>query len=271
MFLNLSDVNLYYEIEGNGPFLFIAQSGEGDARRTSQLVDNLKRQFTVVTYDRRGLSRTEFKKNHEESTLNNHSNDLYELISSLSSTPVDVLGCSIGATIALNTSYRYKNIIKRIVAHEPILPSILSEKDRKLHISELEEIREIYLHGAWMDGIKKMAAVLGINPHSQTKEADALIEPMTLERKPNFDFFIKYDFQSIIDFDFSLSKIKAVEEHTCIIPAVGKETNQSVFDYKCSQIIANALNKDLTYFPGGHNGNTTHPNGYAEMLQKLLK
>jgi len=269
MYLNLSEVNLYYEITGSGPFLFIIQSGEGDARRTSQLVSYLREQFTVVTYDRRGLSRSKLK-NDSTVSIDHHSNDLYQLISSLANTSVDILGCSIGATIALNTSYKYENVIKKIVAHEPILPSILSEKDRKLHIAELEEIREIYLHGEWMGGIKKMAGVLGINPHSQAKEADALIEPMTIERKPNFDFFIKYDFQRIIDFDFSLSKIKAVEEHTCIIPAVGKETNQSVFDYKCSQIIANTLDKDLMYFPGGHNGNTTHPNGYAEMIQKLL-
>ena len=269
MYLNLSEVNLYYEITGSGPFLFIIQSGEGDARRTSQLVSYLREQFTVVTYDRRGLSRSKLK-NDSTVSINNHSNDLYQLISSLTNTSVDILGCSIGATIALNTSYKYENVIKKIVAHEPILPSILPEKERQLNISELEEIREIYLHGKWMDGIKKMAAVLGINPHAQTKEADALIEPMTIERKPNFDFFIKNDFQSIIDFNFSSNEILAIEKHTDIFPAVGIETHQSVFDYKCSQIIANELNKELICFPGGHNGNTTHPKGYAEMLQKLL-
>lgn len=269
MYLNLSEVNLYYEMTGSGPFLFIIQSGEGDARRTSQLVRYLREQFTVVTYDRRGLSRSKLKKDSTVS-INNHSNDLYQLISSLTNTSVDILGCSIGATIALNTSYKYENIIKKIVAHEPILPSILPEKERQLHIAELEEIREIYLHGGWIDGIKKMAAVLGINPHAQTKEADARIEPMTIERKPNFDFFIKNDFQSILDFNFSANQILAIEKHTDIIPAVGIETHQSVFDYKCAQTIGQLLKKDIACFPGGHNGNTTHPKGYAEMLQKLL-
>ncbi|MEV4175383.1 hypothetical protein [Nonomuraea sp. NPDC049709] len=45
-------------MRGNGPTLLISQSGEGDAGRSVDLVDQLADAYTVITYDRRGLSRS---------------------------------------------------------------------------------------------------------------------------------------------------------------------------------------------------------------------
>src|SRR5690606_5943055 len=101
MILKLSQVDLYYEIDGKGPYLFIAQSGEGNASRTWQLINNLKEHFTVVTYDRRGLSRSIIHNRHAKVTMDTHATDLHDLITFLTEFPVAVLGCSIGAVIAL--------------------------------------------------------------------------------------------------------------------------------------------------------------------------
>ncbi|WP_374704577.1 alpha/beta fold hydrolase [Streptomyces sp. NL15-2K] len=49
---------LHYQVCGSGPLLLISQSREGDADRTTDLVTHLTDTFTVVTYDRRGLSRS---------------------------------------------------------------------------------------------------------------------------------------------------------------------------------------------------------------------
>ncbi|RAJ44258.1 hypothetical protein K353_01727 [Kitasatospora sp. SolWspMP-SS2h] len=43
---------------GSGPLLLIARSGEGDADRTADLVPHLADTCTVLTYDRRGPSRS---------------------------------------------------------------------------------------------------------------------------------------------------------------------------------------------------------------------
>lgn len=42
---------IHYLVRGRGPVLLIAQSGEGDAERGTDLVDQLAGDFTVVTYD----------------------------------------------------------------------------------------------------------------------------------------------------------------------------------------------------------------------------
>lgn len=268
MILELSTADIYYEIKGNGPYLFIVQSGEGDANRTSQLVEELKDGFTVVTYDRRGLSRSITKEN-KHIPLSTHADDLAKLISSISNMPVDILGCSIGAAIGLNLAQTTKSI-KTLIAHEPVIPSLLSEYQQNEHIRELKEVRNIYINKGWMDGIKYMAKVLGINLNTQTKEPDVIMRPITIGRKSNFDFFIKNDLEGILNFTFSAINLNKIEKYTSIIPAVGKETNPNVFDYKCAKMIAKMLDKPIIQFPGGHNGNCTHPKGYAAMLKSLL-
>src|SRR5690606_9105556 len=270
MILELLTASIYYEIRGSGPYLFIVQSGEGDANRTAQLVDALQHNFAIVTYDRRGLSRS-VGKEQDTCTLSTHSDDLAGLISSISSSPVHVLGCSIGAAIALRTAHVQPGLIDTLITHEPVMPSLLPIGSRDAHITELKDIQDIYTREGWLAGIKYMAKVLGINPKTQAKESDAFIEPMTLDRKDNFDFFIQNDLESIIRSAFSIADLIEVAQHTNILPAVGKETSPDLFDYKCADIISKTLNKELVVFPGGHNGNCTHPKGYAGVLGRMLK
>src|SRR5690606_17534337 len=194
MILELLTASIYYEIRGNGPYLFIVQSGEGNANRTAQLVDELEHNFTIVTYDRRGLSRS-MEKEKNTCTLSTHSDDLAELISSISSSTVNVLGCSIGAAIALRTAHVHTTLIDTLIAHEPVMPSLLPISNRDAHITELKDIQDIYTKDGWLAGIKYMAKVLGIDPKTQAKEPNAFIEPMTIDRKNNFDFFIENDLE----------------------------------------------------------------------------
>jgi hypothetical protein len=49
---------LCYKVRGTGPVLLIIQRGAGDADGSARLADGLVDAYTVVTYDRRGLSRS---------------------------------------------------------------------------------------------------------------------------------------------------------------------------------------------------------------------
>lgn len=51
-------LSLYCASAGDGPVILIIQGGPNEAGATTQLVEHLAVQFTVVTYDRRGLSRS---------------------------------------------------------------------------------------------------------------------------------------------------------------------------------------------------------------------
>jgi pimeloyl-ACP methyl ester carboxylesterase len=52
--------------------------------------------------------------------------------------------------------------------------------------------------------------------------------------------------------------------------AAGQNSPHTVFPYRCAQELAALLGTEITEFPGGHNGNTTHPRAYAARLRDVL-
>jgi hypothetical protein len=47
-------------------------------------------------------------------------------------------------------------------------------------------------------------------------------------------------------------------------------TPRTVFDQQCAAALAELIGTELVQFPGGHNGNTTHPRAYAKALLLAL-
>lgn len=89
---------------------------------------------------------------------------------------------------------------------------------------------------------------------------------MTPRRQANFDFFLRHDFPAVIeDGELELPGCR-----TPIIPAYGRATPRTVFDHRCAIELGRLVGREPVAFPGGHNGNTSHPRAYAACLRALL-
>jgi pimeloyl-ACP methyl ester carboxylesterase len=95
--LHVAGATLFYRVRGSGPTLLILPGGDGDADTTKTLCDELVDHYTVVTYDRRGLSRSTIDGPVESLTLGTHRDDAHCLLAALTNEPASVLGSSIGA------------------------------------------------------------------------------------------------------------------------------------------------------------------------------
>ncbi|GAB3894239.1 hypothetical protein GCM10027612_45110 [Microbispora bryophytorum subsp. camponoti] len=84
----------------------------------------------------------------------------------------------------------------------------------------------------------------------------------------NFGFFLEHDFTAIIGDTLDVAAL--TDTRTRIVPAAGRTTPRTVFDNKCAFALADMLGTDTHQFPGGHNGNTTHPRAYAAALRAIL-
>jgi pimeloyl-ACP methyl ester carboxylesterase len=259
--------NLYHEVLGSGPVLLIAQSGEGDAGRTADLVKQLIGEYTVITYDRRGLSRSPVD---TAPTMADHADDVHRLLTEVTDEPVAMLGCSIGAVIGLHLAARHPGQVHTLIAHEPVAPWLLPTDERGHHERELLDIQVIYRTHGLAAAAKEIGRVLGIDPSNQDTEPDVRPQPMTPQRVDNFDFFIRNDFTAIVNDDLEPADIAALTD-TRIVPVVGTTTPRRIFDRRCAQELATLLGADLVEFPGGHNGNTTHPRAYAARLRQVLR
>jgi pimeloyl-ACP methyl ester carboxylesterase len=260
---------LYYEVRGRGPLLLISQSGEGDAGRSTDLVAHLVDAHTVVTYDRRGLSRSALSESATQSvTLAQHADDAHRLLAHLTDEPASLLGCSLGASIGLHLALRHPEQVGVLVAHEPVTPRLLRAEERSHHEAELREIQEMHRREGLTPTLKAVAKVLGIDLANPNAEADLTPQPMSPQRVRNFDFFIEHDFAAILNDDIDVVRLDNVA--TTIVPAAGRSTPHTVFDRRCAVALADLLGTALHEFPGGHNGNTTHPRAYAAQLRHVL-
>ncbi|MFG2005062.1 alpha/beta fold hydrolase [Spirillospora sp. NPDC048911] len=264
--LRVPGATLYYEVRGTGPMLLISQSGEGDAQRSVDLVDQLIGDYTVVTYDRRGLSRSA---SGQGVTMAEHAEDVHHLLAVLTDEPVLMLGCSLGAVIGMHLAIRHPEQVSTLVAHEPVAPLLLPAAERARHQQELADIQQLYRRDGLAPALKAVAEVLGIDPANPDAEQGLTPQPINPQRIANFAFFIEHDFTAVINDDLPTNAL--TETTTRILPAAGRTTPRTVFDYRCAQELADLVGTQITEFPGGHNGNTSHPRAYASRLRETLR
>ncbi|MFF0475022.1 alpha/beta fold hydrolase [Streptomyces sp. NPDC004284] len=260
---------LHYQVRGTGPTLLISQSGEGDADRSTDLVDRLADSYRVITYDRRGLSRSRLDAPERGATLVEHADDVQRLLAALADAPALVLGCSLGAVIGLHAAVRHPGLIHTLVAHEPVAPRLLPDQERARHERELIALQDLYGRGGLGAVLPEIARTLGIDPTGADAEPNLTPQPMNARRIANFDHFIRHDFTAVVH--DTLDTAALTDTGTRIVPAAGRTTPRAVFDHACATSLAELVGHELVEFPGGHNGNTSHPEAYAARLRQVLE
>ncbi|MEU6247876.1 alpha/beta hydrolase [Glycomyces sp. NPDC047010] len=265
--LPVDGATIYFEHRGPGPLLLIAQSGEGDAGRSVDLVDALADDFTCLTYDRRGLSRSAIN-DPARVTIADHAEDAHRLLAHIADGPAFMLGCSFGAVIGLHLIANHPEQVHTLIAHEPVAPWLLpSAEDAAAHRRELTELQQLYAAEGLAAALPAIAASLGIDPAGPA-EPDLTPQPMDEQRRSNFAHFITSEFTAINTDPGSRDHLKTAA--TRIVPAAGTTTPRTAFDYRAAVHLAELLDRPLAAFPGGHNGNLTHPRAWADQLKNEL-
>ncbi|WP_327673728.1 alpha/beta fold hydrolase [Kitasatospora sp. NBC_00458] len=262
---------LHYQVKGSGPVLLLAQSGEGDADRTVDLVPHLTDAFTVVTYDRRGLSRSTLDDPTDPVTMADHADDVARLLAEVAHGPASMAGFSMGAAIGLQVVARHPGVLSTLIAHEPVMPNLLPPADRAEHKAELAAIQAAFAAGGTAAAFPAIARHLGIDPAHDRTEEGLTPQPMTPRRVANFGFFIGTEFTAVTSDRLDPAHLAPAAAHsgTRIVPAVGRTTRPTVHTYRCALALAELLGTAPVAFPGGHNGNTAFPRATALSLKAL--
>ncbi|MFI9802965.1 alpha/beta fold hydrolase [Streptomyces sp. NPDC052301] len=266
--LDVPGAVLHYRVRGTGPLLLISESGEGDADRSTDLVTRLVDSYTVLTYDRRGLSRSRLDVPDRGATLTEHADDVHHLLATLTDVPALMLGCSLGAVIGLHAAVRHPGLIATLIAHEPVAPRLLPDHERTRHEQELAHLQDLYHREGLAAALPEIARTLGIDPTHKDAEPGLTPQPINALRAANFDHFIRHDFTAVIRDTLDVNALN--NTGTRIVPAAGSTTPRAVFDRQCATALAELLGEELREFPGGHNGNTSHPRAYASRLRTVL-
>lgn len=123
----LSD--LHHEVRGSGsPVLFIS-GASGDAGHFASTAERLADEYTTVTYDRRGCSRSARLGDGQAMSIAAQADDAAALIEELRIADAIVFGTSGGALIALELLTRHPELVRGAIVHEPALIALADEAE----------------------------------------------------------------------------------------------------------------------------------------------
>ncbi|MEU1727619.1 alpha/beta fold hydrolase [Actinomadura sp. ATCC 39365] len=263
--LTVPGARLHYELRGTGPLLLLVAGGDGDSRASAALADGLADRYTVLTYDRRGLSASTVDDPARPTTLATHADDVHRLLAALTTEPAHVYGSSIGALIALEHLSRHPGQVRLLVAHEPPAVQLLPEAERAAADAAQGEVEETFATEGAFAALAKFVVMAGIDPAD--RERDAVLPRPGRQRQANLEFFLTHDAPAVRRHRLDLAALRSVADR--VVPAVGVSTGP-IMPYRCGVLLAEALGVPYAEFPGGHNGGVFRPKAFAARLGEVL-
>jgi pimeloyl-ACP methyl ester carboxylesterase len=122
--VSIGELQLHYQRRGSGPPLLLIMGATGDGDHFAALAELLADDFTVVSYDRRGNSRSPRPVGWSSTSAEEQADDAAALLGALGLAPAAVFGTSIGATIALCLAMRHPDAVRGVALHEPAMLSL---------------------------------------------------------------------------------------------------------------------------------------------------
>lgn len=250
---------LHTEVTGSGPTLLLIPGGPLDGTVFAGLAARLADEFTVVTYDPRGLSRSATE-DRDQITVDGQAADALAILDAVGGGPADVFGHSGGALTTLRLIERHPDRVRTAVLMEPPLVRLLPDA---AHImAEDRKVAEAYAQGGAWAAIGVFMAQAGLDGdaggEAPSQEALAALEA-------NFDVFFGRMYRSIGEYEPDFAALRATRIEVGVgTTTVGDQANRAAVAF------AERLGQQVVEFPGDHNGFEADPEGSAAVLRKLL-
>lgn len=267
--LKVPGASIYYEVRGSGPVLLMMPGGPADAGAFRRIAGYLESDYTVVTYDPRGISHSTLDAPvNDERIVQIFADDAHRLLSATSKEPAFVFASSGGATIALELAARHPDQVRTLVAHEP--PSAILLPDAARVRAESADIVETYRSAGIGPTMQKFMAQTRIRqapPPPPPGEPSPEMREAMAQMQRNMDFWFRHYFQAIGEYEPDFDALKSGSSR--IVPGVGKES-QGELANEGGLGLAKRLGTEAVLFPGAHGGFDSNAPEFAVKLREVL-
>ncbi|MFF4444492.1 alpha/beta fold hydrolase [Streptomyces sp. NPDC001502] len=269
--LRVNGATLHYEVRGQGPLLLLIPGGAGGAASFDGIADGLAGEYTVATYDPRGMSRSTLDDPEAEQRVAEHADDAFRMLELLSpGEPARVFGASSGAIAALHLLAAHPERVERLVAHEPPVVEVLP--DAFEHRALVARVQETFRTQGLMPAMAMFAA--GLKKDGATTEPKAEIElpPQAAARAEqtmaNLPYFVGRIVPGFMSYTPDIHRLEALSDR--LVLACGQDSRGEL-PYRPAAFLAERLGIELLHLPGGHTGMTTHPAEFGDFIRKALR
>ncbi|MFJ7586757.1 alpha/beta fold hydrolase [Streptomyces sp. NPDC097617] len=267
----MTGATLHYEVRGRGPLLLLIPGGAGGAASFDEIADDLAAEYTVATYDPRGMSGSTLDDPAAAQRVAEHADDALRILDLLSpGAPARVFGTSSGAIVALHLLTARPERIERVIAHEPPVVEVLP--DAPAHRALLARVRETLDGQGLMPAMAVFAA--GLKKEGKTAGPKSAVElpPQATARAErtmvNLPYFVGRIVPAFMSYAPDVDRLEALADRLVL---AGGEDSRGELPYRPAAFLAERFGAELQHFPGGHTGRTTHPAGFGERLRKALR
>jgi len=232
---------------------------------------------TVVTYDPRGVERSQKADPTSESTPEQHADDIHRVIEAAGTGPVDLFASSGGAVNALALVALHQNDVRILVAHEPPTAAVLP--DREAAFAATENIRDTYQQKGFGPGMAKFIAAVSHEGEIPMDFGSWPIDPAmfglpTEDDGSRTDALLAQNIITCTHYEPDFDALRAAS--TRIVMAAGEE-GQGTMANRGAFAIAERLGTKPVVFPSGHGGflggeygQTGKPDEFAAKLREVI-
>ncbi|MEV0416442.1 alpha/beta fold hydrolase [Streptomyces sp. NPDC050448] len=269
--LRVNGATLHYEVRGQGPLLLLIPGGTGGAASFDAIADDLAAEYTVATYDPRGMSRSTLDDPEAEQRVAEHADDALRILDRLSpDEPARVFAASSGAIAAVHLLATWPERVERVVAHEPPLVEVLP--DAPEHRALVARVQETFRTHGLMPAMAVFAAGLKKDGDTTEPKAEVTLPPQAAARAEqtmaNLPYFIGRIVPSFMSYTPDIHRLETLSDRLVL---AGGQDSRGELPYRPAALLAERLGTELLHFPGGHTGLTTHPTEFGERLRKAFR
>jgi pimeloyl-ACP methyl ester carboxylesterase len=255
---------LYYEMRGSGPPLLLITGGAGDAGEWAAVAPGLADGHTVITYDRRGMSRSPRPDGWTATSISEQADDAAGLLRALEAAPAMVVGHSGGASIACELVARHPQLVRHAVLYEAPLLAVVPDGE-----AVVAGFRAV-LDRAMADGGPRRAMELFMRANASDEVVDqvlASVPPADLDRiLGNGVVFFELELPMYAEFVPDREGMRASGVPLTVV--VGAENRETWYGAAAAWL-AEGTGAELVELPGGHGGLFTHPQALVELVGGL--
>lgn len=234
---------------------------------------------SLITYDPRGSERSVKDDPTSASTPDEHADDLHRVIQAAGLGPVDLFASSGGAVNALALVAQHPEDVRTLVAHEPPLASLLTDRDNAM--AAARAVHETYQRSGFGAGMAHFIAVVSHSGEFPDGFADqpgpdpAMFGMPTEDDGSRTDALLGQNMISCTHYEPDFDALRAAS--TRIVPAAGAQSEGTMAS-RGAHAVAERLGTAPVVFPsdhggflGGEYGQTGEPEAFAAKLREVLE
>ena len=267
--MSLVEVNgttLYYEVRGQGPPFLMIPGTPGYSGHYVPVAELLADEFTVVTYDRRGNTRSPRPAGWTRTSTREQADDAAALLQSLQLAPAAAFGLSSGGQILAELVLRRPELLTGAVFHESGPSEMTSDP----------EAAGLLMGASVDEGMARGGRPAALESFLRLMCGDEVIDgmdPALLDRcLTNADVF--FDVEGAGDAFRPTPEALGQVRVPCVVTAGAENRPPDALlhaFYEAAQWLADGLGVPVVEVPGGHVPYASHPEAFTAALRTMLR